>query len=126
MRMTEHFPCRELVPPYPDRSGRSRSSSRGRRRAEAFSTPRYGGTQWEGNVASNNHWQTRPNGCLTAVIGDVQMLVEPVGGSFRVLVTRNRDKLNNEEILASASAVDAGAAITLAERMAARHVVLAG
>jgi hypothetical protein len=74
---------------------------------------------WEDNVAPTGSWKKDPNGCLTAEAGDVRMMVEKVGGGFRVLVTRCRGKMHSEEVLASASAADAPAAMIIAERVAA-------
>lgn len=71
-------------------------------------------------MALNQLWKTEPSGCLTSKIGLVRMLVEPVGASFRVVVTRSPNDLHPDEVLASASASDARAAISMAERMAAR------
>lgn len=72
----------------------------------------------------NKSWKKELNGCLTTEVGDVRMMVEQVGASFRVIVTRSGDKTQPERVLASASAADARAAMTIAERVASRHSTL--
>jgi hypothetical protein len=46
------------------------------------------------------------------------MMVEQVGMTFRVLVTRSRDAMQSDEVIASASAADAHAGVIIAERVA--------
>jgi uncharacterized protein YoxC len=72
-------------------------------------------------VQLTKNWKKNPNGCLTTEIGDVRMMVEQVGASFRVVVTRSADGTTAEHVIASASALDARAAMSIAERVAFRH-----
>jgi hypothetical protein len=66
-------------------------------------------------------WKKDLNGCLTTTIGDVRMMVEKVGASFRVVVTHSEDDTQPDKVIASASATDARAAMTIAERVASRY-----
>jgi hypothetical protein len=79
------------------------------------------GRHREGHVLFNKSWKKQLNGCLTTEVGDVRMMVEEVGSGFRVIVTRSGDETQPEKVLASASAANAGAAMSIAERMASRH-----
>ena len=68
----------------------------------------------------NQSWKKELNGCLTTEIGAIRMMVEKVGASFRVIVTRSEDERQPERVLVSASAADARAAMTIAERVASQ------
>ena len=63
------------------------------------------------------------NGCLTTEVGDVWMMVEKVGATFRVVVTRGGHGSQPGKVLASASAADARAAMALAEQVASKVAV---
>ena len=47
-------------------------------------------------------------------------MVEKVGANFRVVVTRNIDELQSEEVVYAGTATNAADAMTIAERMAER------
>jgi hypothetical protein len=61
------------------------------------------------------------NGCLTNEVGDVRMMVEEVGAGFRIVVSRTETGAQSEKVIASASAANARAAMTLAEKVASGH-----
>jgi hypothetical protein len=74
-------------------------------------------------VVRNGSWKKEPNGCLTTKVGDVAMMVEKVGATFRIVVTRGGHESQPGKVLASASAADALAAMALAERVASQGAV---
>ena len=68
-------------------------------------------------------WMIRPNGFLTAEIGNVQLMVEKVGAAFRLLVTRSPDNMQPPEVLAAGTTANAHAAMEMAEQVASQHAV---
>jgi hypothetical protein len=71
-------------------------------------------------VVLKQSWKKERNGCLTTEIGAIRMLVEEVGSSYRVVVTHSEDETQPEKVLASASAANVLAAMTIAERVASQ------
>jgi len=65
-------------------------------------------------------WKVRPNGFYSMQSGDIRLLVEKVGAGFRVLVTRDTDEMQPEEVVYAGSAANVADAMMTATRIAER------
>jgi hypothetical protein len=70
-------------------------------------------------VLRKDPWKIKPNGFYLKENGDLHLMVEKVGGRFRVVVSRIMSDRHPEEIVYAGSAASADDAMTIAERAAA-------
>jgi len=63
-------------------------------------------------------WKARPNGFYLTQSGNIRLMVEKVGANFRVLVTRDVDETQPEEVVYAGTAANADDGMAIAERMA--------
>jgi hypothetical protein len=71
-------------------------------------------------VREKRLWKRQPTGLYLNRRGDISLMIEHVGSTYRVLVSRVRDENQPDEVVYTGSARNAEDAITLAERVAER------
>jgi hypothetical protein len=63
-------------------------------------------------------WNVELNGVYLTRGGNIRLMVEKVGANFRVLVTRDVDETQPEEVVYAGTAANADDGMAIAERMA--------